>query len=368
MVSGFALSQRLESIRHRYDVLGEMLSDPTIFTDPERMQRLARERAPLTEIVKQYEAWQRVERAIQETRVLVSEEEAELKELASQELELLERQHGELEAALTILLLPKDPRDQKNVFLEIRAGTGGEEASLFAADLLRMYTKYAEKQGWRVELMSSSTTGLGGMKEVVLSVEGRGVFSRLKFEQGVHRVQRVPATEASGRIHTSAVTVAVMPEAEEIDLKIDPGDLRIDTYCSSGPGGQGVNTTHSAVRITHLPSGLVVTCQDERSQIKNKAKALRVLRARLLEAAETARAEEIAESRRAQIGSGDRSEKIRTYNFPQNRVTDHRIGLTLRRLSGVLEGDLDEILDGLIASDQAKKLEAGSSDNGRRSA
>jgi peptide chain release factor 1 len=254
-------------------------------------------------------------------------------------------------------LTPKDPRDQKNVFIEIRAGTGGEEAALFASDLMRMYTKYAERRKWRVELISTSPTGLGGFKEVVLLIEGKGAFSRLKFESGVHRVQRVPETEASGRVHTSAVTVAVLPEVEEVELQIDPSTLRIDTFCASGPGGQGVNTTHSAVRITHLPSGVVVSCQDERSQLKNKAKAMRVLRARLLETAQAAQMAEIARDRKTQIGSGDRSEKVRTYNFPQNRVTDHRIGLSLRRLAEVIEGDLDEILTALAEAEQAKQLE-----------
>lgn len=350
------LTQRLETVSRRFDELGRLLTEPEVFSDPEQVQRYAKERASLTDIVERYEAWRRVVQAIAETTTLAREGEAELRELAAQELQQLERQRGALEVELTNLLLPKDPRDQKNVLIEIRAGTGGEEAALFAAELLRMYTKYAERRKWRVELMGSNPTGLGGMKEVILLVEGRGAYSRLKYERGVHRVQRVPATEASGRIHTSAVTVAVLPEAEEIDLRIDPNELRIDTYCSSGPGGQGVNTTHSAVRITHLPSGMVVTCQDERSQIKNKAKALRVLRARLLESAQAAQAEEIAQNRRTQVGSGDRSEKVRTYNFPQNRLTDHRIGLTLRRLTDVLDGDLDDVLDALAAAGQAKQL------------
>ncbi len=358
-VHGTALTQRLEAIRRRYDELGRLLADPELFADPDRMQRYAKERASLADTVDRYEAWQRVERAIEETASLTRErnEEAELKALVDQELEQLFRQRAELETELTAMLLPRDPRDQKNVFLEIRAGTGGEEAALFAAELLRMYTKYAEKRGWKVEVISVNPTGIGGIKEAVVLIEGKGVYSRLKFERGTHRVQRVPKTEASGRIHTSAVTVAVLPEAEEIELRIDPSELRVDTYCASGPGGQGVNTTHSAVRITHIPTGLVVTCQDERSQLKNKAKALRVMRARLLETAQAAQAAEIALNRRTQIGSGDRSEKIRTYNFPQNRVTDHRVGFTLRRLTEVVEGELDELLDALAAAERAKQLE-----------
>ena len=363
MVNSTALAQRLEAISRRYQELGQWLAEPEVFTDPDRVQRYAKERATLTEVVGRYNAWRRLQRTIEETEPLAREGEtdAELQRLAAQELEQLRRQQAGLEAELTALLLPKDPRDQKNVLIEIRAGTGGEEAALFAAELMRMYTKYAESRKWRVELMSSSPTGLGGFKEVVISVEGRGVFSRLKFESGVHRVQRVPETEASGRIHTSTVTVAVLPEVEEVELQIDPNELRVDTYCASGPGGQGVNTTHSAVRITHLPTGVVVTCQDERSQIKNKAKAMRVLRARLLETAQATQDAEIAKDRRMQIGSGDRSEKIRTYNFPQNRMTDHRIGMTLRRLAEVMDGDLDELLDGLAAAEQKKQLELESS-------
>jgi peptide chain release factor 1 len=360
MVDSVALIQRLESISRRYDELAQLLADPAVFANPELVQRYAKERAGLAEMVDRYEALQRLERTIRETEAMATEggTESELRALVTQELEELHRKRAGSELELLALLTPKDPRDQKNVFIEIRAGTGGEEAALFAADLMRMYTKYAERRGWRVELITSSPTGLGGFKEVVLLIEGRGAFSRLKFERGVHRVQRVPETEASGRVHTSAVTVAVLPEAEEIDLQVDPSELRIDTFCASGPGGQGVNTTHSAVRITHLPSGVVVSCQDERSQLKNKAKAMRVLRARLLETAQAARIAEIALDRKTQIGSGDRSEKIRTYNFPQNRVTDHRIGLSLRRLSDVIEGNLDEVLDALAEAEQARQLES----------
>lgn len=359
MVDSVALIQRLELISRRYHELAQLLADPAVFSDQELVQRYAKERAGLTDIVGRYNALQGLGQTIRETEAMARDSgtESELRALVAQELEELHRKRAWSEAELVALLTPKDPRDQKNVFIEIRAGTGGEEAALFAANLMRMYTKYAERRKWRVELITASPTGLGGFKEVVLLIEGRGAFSRFKFERGVHRVQRVPETEASGRVHTSAVTVAVLPEAEEIELQVDPSELRIDTFCASGPGGQGVNTTHSAVRITHLPSGVVVSCQDERSQLKNKAKAMRVLRARLLETAQAAQMAEIAKDRRTQVGSGDRSEKIRTYNFPQNRITDHRIGLSLRRLSDVIEGDLDEVLDALAVAEQAKQLE-----------
>ncbi len=276
--------------------------------------------------------------------------------MAQAEIEELQGRQARLEDELRALLIPRDPNDEKNVFLEIRAGAGGDEAALFAADLARMYTKYAERQKWKVEVMDVHPTGIGGLKEAVLLIQGRGAWSRLKFERGVHRVQRVPVTESSGRIHTSTVTVAVLPEAEDVDVKIDDREVQVDVYRSSGPGGQGVNTTDSAVRLTHLPTGLVVTCQDERSQIKNRAKALRVLRARLLERAQTEQAAAIAADRRSQVGSGDRSERIRTYNYPQGRVSDHRINLTLHRLPAVLEGDLDELIDALRDWDQSQKL------------
>jgi peptide chain release factor 1 len=279
-----------------------------------------------------------------------------MRELAQAEVDELGPRQATLEEELRALLLPRDPNADKNAFIEIRAGAGGDEAGLFAADLARMYTKFAERQRWKVEVMDSSPTGVGGFKEVVLFLQGRGAWSRLKFERGVHRVQRVPATESAGRIHTSTVTVAILPEAEDVDVKVDERDIRVDVYRSSGPGGQGVNTTDSAVRITHVPTGLVVTCQDERSQIKNRAKAMRVLKARLLERAQEEQAAAIAADRRSQVGTGERSERIRTYNFPQTRVTDHRIGLTLHKLPMVMEGDLDELIEGLVAWDQSRKL------------
>jgi peptide chain release factor 1 len=292
-----------------------------------------------------------------DARPLVLSSDREMQELAQAEVASLEGRQSTLENEIKRLLIPKDPNDERNVFVEIRAGAGGDEAALFAADLARMYQKYAERQRWKVEIMDASPTGVGGLKEVVLFVQGRGAWSRLKFERGVHRVQRVPATEASGRIHTSTVTVAVLPEAEEVDVKIEEKDLKVDVYRASGPGGQGVNTTDSAVRITHMPTGLVVTCQDERSQLKNRAKALRVLRARLLERAQEEQAAAIAADRRNQVGTGERSERIRTYNVPQTRITDHRIGLTLHRLPDLLEGDLDEVIDALSAAERAEKLE-----------
>ena len=351
--------QKLSQVEERYRELERLLADPKVLGNPREMQKLARERAELSKLVDTYQAYQKVQGEIQESQELLEESDEDMRELAKTELQTLKERLANLEEELKILLLPKDPRDGKNIFLEIRAGTGGEEAALFAAALFRMYAKYAEKKRWRVEVMSENPTGLGGFKEIIALVEGKAVYSQLKYESGVHRVQRVPVTEASGRIHTSAVTVAVLPEADEVEVEINPNDLRIDVFRSSGPGGQSVNTTDSAVRVTHLPTGMVVTCQDEKSQHKNKAKALKVLRARLLDKLTEEQRTEISEERKSQVGSGDRSERVRTYNFPQNRVTDHRIGLTLYHLDRVLEGDLDELSNGLSSYFRAEALKSG---------
>lgn len=351
------LFEKLDQIEARYEELAAQLATPEAVADSARFQRLARAHAELSEIVGKYREWKQLSRQLADARQMLHEaDDPELKQLAHEEIRTLEARREATEQELKFLLLPKDPNDEKNVILEIRAGTGGEEAALFAAELFRMYTRYAESQGWRVEVLSSSPTSMGGLKEVIASIQGHKVYSRLKYESGVHRVQRVPETEQQGRVHTSAATVAVLPEADEIDVKIDPKDIRVDTFCSSGPGGQSVNTTYSAVRITHLPTGLVVSCQDEKSQIKNKARALRVLRTRLLEMERARQHEQIAAERRSQVKTGDRSEKIRTYNFPQNRVTDHRIGLTLHQLQDVLDGKLGPILDALVAHYEAERL------------
>jgi peptide chain release factor 1 len=349
---------RLEEIEKRYEDLTAMLSDPQVLADPSVYQKTAKSHADLQEIVERYREWKGIQKALVETKSLLEESssDSEMRALAQQELVDLERRQEEVESKLKVLLLPKDPNDEKNVVLEIRAGTGGDEATLFAQEIFRMYGRYAEQQNWKVEVLSSSLSGVGGLKEVIAVIEGKNVYSRLKYESGVHRVQRVPATEQQGRIHTSAVTVAVLPEADEVEVEIDPKDIRIDTFCSSGPGGQSVNTTYSAVRITHLPTGMVVSCQDEKSQIKNRAKAMRVLRSRLYEQRLEEQQKQISEERRSMVGTGDRSEKIRTYNFPQNRVTDHRIGLTLHQLDRVLDGKLDEIIDALITHYQTEKL------------
>ncbi len=350
--------EKLAEIEKKYEELTAQLGDAEVLADPSRYQKAAKALAELSEIVEKYRQWKELRRAIADTKALVEESSSDpaLKTLAQEELAQLENGQAAAEAELKVLILPKDPNDEKNVVLEIRAGTGGDEASLFAQEVFRMYSRYAESQGWRVEVLSTSVSGIGGLKEVIALVEGRRVYSKLKFESGVHRVQRVPATEQQGRIHTSAVTVAVLPEAEEVEVAVDPKDIRVDTFCSSGPGGQSVNTTYSAVRITHLPTGIVVSCQDEKSQIKNRAKAMRVLRSRLHEVKRQEQQKQITEERRAQIGTGDRSEKIRTYNFPQNRVTDHRIGLTLHQLDRVMDGRLDEIIEALIAYYEAEKL------------
>src|SRR5216110_3406253 len=351
------LFDKLRQIEERSHEIARVLSDPAIFGQPAEYARLRKEHADTLEIVERFTEYREVLKRLGEARHILSEGgDRELMELAQAEVNDLTARQAALEDELKRLLLPRDPNDDKNVFVEIRAGAGGDEAALFAAELARMYTKYAETHRWKVEVMDSSPTGVGGLKDVILFIQGRGAWSRLKFERGVHRVQRVPVTEASGRIHTSTVTVAVLPEAEDVEVKIDDRDLEVDVYRSSGPGGQGVNTTDSAVRITHLPTGLVVTCQDERSQIKNRAKALRVLKARLLERAQQEQQAAIAADRRSQVGTGERSERIRTYNFPQARVTDHRIGLTLHRLPAVLEGDLDDVIDALTAAEQAERL------------
>ncbi len=348
---------KLASLEERYDQLGNLIGDPEVMADINQWQQYVKAHAELADVVAAYRDYKKVLKEIEDTKTLLNEEsDDEMLEMAQAELdELVERKAG-LEQHLKVLLLPKDKNDEKNVILEIRAGTGGEEAALFAADLFRMYSRYAERQGWKTEILSANYTDIGGFKEVIFLVEGKGAYSRFKFESGVHRVQRIPTTESGGRIHTSAATVAVLPEAEEVDVEIDPNDLRIDVFCSSGHGGQSVNTTQSAVRITHIPTGLVVSMQDEKSQHKNKDKAMKVLRARILDRAQEEQHQKVASTRRSMVGSGDRSERIRTYNFPQNRVTDHRIGLTLHRLDGVLEGELEAIVDTLVTTDQAERL------------
>ena len=351
--------EKLEQIEARYEALTEELSSPDIFADPANYAKLSKQHRSLGEMVRKYREWKQIKSELADSRELFeSADDEEMRELARSEVASLEERLEATEEALRVLLLPSDPYDEKNVVLEIRAGTGGDEATLFAAEMLRMYGRYAERQGWKMEILDASESGIGGLKEAVAVIEGDRVYSRLKHESGVHRVQRVPQTEASGRIHTSAITVAVLPEAEEVDVKINPNDLRIDTFCSSGPGGQSVNTTYSAVRITHMPTGVVVSMQDEKSQIKNREKAMRVLRARLQELEEQKQHEAQASERRSMVGSGDRSEKIRTYNFKENRVTDHRIGLTVHQLNLVMEGALDEIINALVTHYQAEKLKS----------
>jgi peptide chain release factor 1 len=347
---------KLAAVEARYVELENLLVSPDVIGNRKEFTKLSKERSGLEQIVHSYRAWKELQEQIEGNKSLVNDADEDVRALALEELPGLKAENDLLEAQLKVLLLPRDPNDDRSVILEIRAGTGGEEASLFAAELFRMYTRYAETRRWKVEILSSSETGLGGIKEIIASIEGQGAFSRLKFEGGVHRVQRVPETEGSGRIHTSAVTVAVLPEADEVDVHIDDKDLKIDVFRSSGPGGQSVNTTDSAVRVTHLPSGFVVSCQDEKSQLKNKAKALKILRSRLLERAQAEQAAEIAASRKSMVGTGDRSERIRTYNFPQSRVSDHRINLTLHSLDKTMEGEIDPLIDALITHYQAEIL------------
>ena len=349
--------EKLKGVEERFLEIEKQLSDPEIVNDRQAYQKLIREHAELNKIVSVFNEYQRVLQGIEDSTELLQDSDSEIKNLAREELSALNQNKGRLEDDLRKLLLPKDPNDDKNVIVEIRAGTGGEEAALFAGDLFRMYTRYAETRKWQVEVMAQHLTGVGGFKEIIALVHGKGAYSQFKYESGIHRVQRVPTTEAQGRIHTSAVTVAVLPEAEEVDVKIDPSDLKIDVYRSTGPGGQSVNTTDSAVRITHLPTGLVVTCQDEKSQLKNKNKALKVLRARLLDQITQEQNEKRSEERKSQVGSGDRSGRIRTYNFPQGRVTDHRIGLTLYKLDDILAGNLSEFIDELTTYFQAQALQ-----------
>ncbi len=352
---------KLRQIEERYRELTRSMADPAVIGQPAAYAKTAKAASELSEVVQKFEEYKQLLGRLEEARHMAAEDaDREVRDMAQAEVDELAARQGKLEDELRALIIPKDPNDDKNVFVEIRAGAGGDEAGLFAADLARMYTKYSERQKWKVEVMDSHPTGVGGFKEIVLFIQGRGAWSRLKFERGVHRVQRVPQTESSGRIHTSTVTVAVLPEADDVDIKVEEKDIRVDVYRSSGPGGQGVNTTDSAVRLTHVPTGLVVTCQDERSQIKNRAKALRVLKARLLERAQEEQAAAIAADRRSQVGTGERSERIRTYNFPQGRISDHRINLTLHRLPAVLEGDLDEVVEALSAEDQRRKLGAAS--------
>jgi peptide chain release factor 1 len=349
---------KLAQVENRYEELERLMSDPQLLDRQKEYSKLAKERSELEEIVSCYREWRKVEQEIQENRQLLEENDEGLRELAKEEVGVLRERKENLETRLKLLILPKDPNDAKNVMIEIRAGTGGDEAALFAGELYRMYTRYAESQGWRVEILSSNPTGLGGFKEIIIMIEGKGVYSRLKFEGGVHRVQRVPVTEGSGRIHTSAVTVAVLAEADEVEIQIDPKEIRTDVFRSSGPGGQSVNTTDSAVRITHIPTGIVVSCQDEKSQHKNRAKGMKILRARLLEKKQEEQRSEIAATRKLMVGSGDRSERIRTYNFPQGRLTDHRINFTLYKLDRVMEGELDEVVQALITHYQAEALKS----------
>jgi len=351
--------ERLDQIEARYEELTNALASPDITNDSAKYQKTAKAHSEITPVVEKYREFKDLRRGIAESKALLADEiDADMRAYAEEELAKLEARVGGVEEDLKVLLLPKDPNDEKNIILEIRAGTGGDEATLFVAEVFRMYNRYAESQKWKVEVLSTSESGIGGLKEVIALIEGDRVYSRLKYESGVHRVQRVPATEQQGRVHTSAITVAVLPEAEDVDVKIEAKDLRIDTFCSSGPGGQSVNTTYSAVRITHIPTGTVVSCQDEKSQIKNREKGMRVLRSRLYEVEMQKQQDALAKERKQMVGSGDRSEKIRTYNFPQNRLTDHRIGFTVHQLEQVMDGKLQPIIDALITHYQAEKMKA----------
>ncbi len=357
-----ALTGKLQSVTERYEELNRLMADPEVAADYTRLNEYVRERTEIEELVETFRRYEEIERQIGQNRELIEEDDPEMQELAELENEELESELETLEEALKLLLLPKDPNDEKNVIVEVRAGTGGEEAGLFAGELFRMYSRWAEDHHYKMELLSSNETGIGGFKEVIFAVKGKGAYGKLKYESGVHRVQRVPVTESQGRIHTSAATVAVLPEVEDVEIEIADNDIRIDIFRSSGPGGQSVNTTDSAVRITHVPTGMVVSCQDEKSQLQNRLKAMRILRSRLFALEEQKRMDELGAARRSQIGSGDRSEKIRTYNFPQSRVTDHRINMTVYRLESVLDGDLDEFIEELGHSDRAAQLEAVSAE------
>lgn len=348
--------QKLDDIERRFESLNAQMADPGVINDAAQYRKVTKATSELSEIVAKYRDWKTAHRNLEEARSMLNESDPDLRTMAQEEIARQEPELVRFEAELKLLLLPKDPNDEKNVVLEIRAGTGGDEATLFADEIFRMYSRFAEAKGWRVEVTSASDSSVGGLKEVTAIISGNRVFSQMKYEAGVHRVQRVPATETQGRVHTSAITVAVLPEADEVEIKIDPKDVRIDTFCSSGPGGQSVNTTYSAVRLTHIPTGVIVSCQDEKSQIKNRAKAERVLRSRLYEIELEKQQEKIGAERRSMVGSGDRSEKIRTYNFPQNRVTDHRIGFTLHQLDLVMEGRLDPLVEALTTHYQTEKL------------